>query len=80
MSENEIVEKPFYSLNLLTDQRSFFIKHIVKIRGYEPLSIFKVWFVFPYLSLPNVLSIYKNGLKQITAAGKDVFKSLKIII
>jgi hypothetical protein len=42
LSENEIVEKPFYSLNLLSHHRSFFIKHIVKIRGYDPLSILKV--------------------------------------
>ena len=33
LSENEIVEKTFNSLNLLTDHRSFFIKHIVKVKG-----------------------------------------------
>jgi len=75
--ENEIVEKTFNSLNLLTEHRGFFIKHIVKVKGYVPLSILKVLFVLPYLSLPNVLSIYKTGLKQIAAAGKDVFYKFK---
>jgi hypothetical protein len=75
--ENEVIEKTLNRLNLLTNHRSFFIKHIVKVKGYDPLSILKVLFVLPYLSLPNVLSIYKTGLKQITVAGKDVFYKLK---
>jgi hypothetical protein len=56
LSENEVIEKTLSRLNLLTNPRSFFIKHIVKIKGYDPLSILKVLFVLPYLSLPNVLS------------------------
>jgi hypothetical protein len=77
LSENEVIEKTLSRLNLLTNHRSFFIKYIVKVKGYDPLSILKVLFVLPYLSLPNVLSIYKTGLKQITVAGKDVFYELK---
>jgi len=36
LSENEIVEKTLNSLNLLTDHRSSFIKHIVKAKGHDP--------------------------------------------
>ena len=77
LGENEIVEKILNHLNVLTDNRNFFTRTIVKVKGYAPLDILKTLFILPYLSLPNVASIYKTGVKQITLAGKDVFYEFK---
>ena len=77
LGENEIVEKILNDSNVLIHNKSFFTKNIVKVKGYHPLDILKTIFILPYLSLPNIASIYKTGMRQVTQAGKDVFYEFK---
>jgi hypothetical protein len=76
LGENKIVEKIMDHLDVLIASRSSLSRNI-KAKGYSPSSILKTLFILPYLSLPNVASIYKSGLPRFTAAGKDVFYEFK---
>lgn len=77
MGENKIVEKIMGHLDILIDKRSYFSRNIVKTKGYHPSGILKTLFILPYLSLPNIFSIYRSGLTRLTVAGKDVFYEFK---
>jgi len=77
LGENQIVEKIMSHLDILMNRRLFPTQTAIKMRGYRPSSLLKTLFILPYLSLPNVSSIYKSGVKHITHAGKDAFYELK---
>ena len=77
LGENQIVEKIMSHLDILMNRRLFPTQTAIKVRGYSPSSLLKTLFILPYLSLPNVSSIYKSGVKHITQAGKDAFYELK---
>lgn len=77
LGENKIVEKIMRHLDILINNKSFFSRNIIKTKGYNPTSVLKTLFILPYLSLPNIASIYKSGMSRLTEAGKDVFYEFK---
>lgn len=77
LGENKIVEKIMSHLDILIDNRSFFSSNIIKKKGYNPSGILKALFILPYLSMPNIASIYKSGMSRLMVAGKDVFYEFK---
>jgi len=77
LRENKIVEKIMGHLDILIDGRSCFSRNIIKTKGYHPSDILKTLFILPYLSLPNIFSIYQSGITRLTEAGKDVFYDFK---
>jgi len=77
LGENQIIEKIMKHMDILIHNKSFFLSTIIKTKGYNPTGILKTLFVLPYLSLPNIASIYKSGMSQLTVAGKDVFYEFK---
>jgi len=77
LGENQIVEKIMNHLDILINNKSFFSRNIIKTKGYNPSGILKTLFILPYLSLPNVASIYKSGMSRLTVVGKDVFYEFK---
>lgn len=77
LGENKIVEKIMGHLDILIGKRSYFSKNIIKTKGYHPSGILKTLFILPYLSLPNIFSIYQSGITRLTEAGKDVFYEFK---
>lgn len=77
LGDNQIVEKIMSHLDILMNRRLFPSHTAIKVRGYSPSSLLKTLFILPYLSLPNVSSIYKSGVKHISEAGKDAFYELK---
>ena len=77
LGENQIVEKITKHLDILISNKSFFLRNIIKTKGYNPSVILKTLFILPYLSLPTIASIYKSGIALLTDAGKDVFYEFK---
>jgi len=77
LGENKIVEKIMSHLDILIDNRSFFLRNIIKSKGYNPSGILKTLFILPFISMPNIASIYKSGMSRLTVAGKDVFYEFK---
>ena len=77
LGENQIVEKIMRHLDILMNRRLFPSQTAIKVKGYSPSSLLKTLFIMPFLSLPNVTSIYKSGVKHVAEAGKDAFYELK---